>query len=428
MTVSNTTNLRLTTAEARDTLPEEITKDNFETIDGYVAATALTNGSGAGVIAGTVVVAGAADNQFTTTTSGNNPKVLGVVQETIANGASGIVKHYGTTILRVGGTTAVGDWLVTSSSAGIASPVTSTNPPNGAFAIALTARTGAGTITVLLLAVGIAGIVQFPGSTGPTPTTDGVAEWDTNDDRLAVGSGSSTKYFFPDNQGSNITAAATLSIGSDKYYVVTGTTGVTGATANPAGQEVILKFSSAVALTHNATSFQLRGEASRTTVPGEIIRLLSLGSGNWQEISTGQTGPKSLAANQTVNNSTTLVDTALSFEVVSGGTYYFRATLFYTSGSTSNFKAGVYSTGTTSNALVSWWSWISSSWTFTQSIVLNSTVSGQGVGVNAQMMQIEGYFKTTSAGNVLVKFAQNTAIASDTVLLAGSILEVIRGS
>src|SRR5690606_6774756 len=158
--------------------------------DSYVAATRMTNGSGGSVTAGTVVVVGSDDNEFTTTTTANAPDVIGVAQETIADAAEGIIKHYGTTTVRVSATTAVGDWLVTSSAAGVASPTSSASPPNGTFAIALTSRTGAGTVTAALLNAGTTGSVAFPASASPTPTTDGVPEWDSDDNRMAVGDGS----------------------------------------------------------------------------------------------------------------------------------------------------------------------------------------------------------------------------------------------
>lgn len=342
MTLGSTTNLELTTAQARDVLPEEITKDNFESLDQYVAATRLTNKSGGTVIAGTVVVPGSVDNSFTTTTTASNPKVIGVVQESIDNDAAGILKHYGTTTVRVNATTAIGDWLVTSSSAGVAAPVTQTNPPNGAFAMALTARTGAGTVVALLLSVGITGSLVAPASTAPTPTTDGAIEWDSNDNFQVWGDGSSQKYFFPDNKGADITAASIITIGSDAVYEVTGTTTITGATSNPAGQRVMLIFASAVTLTYNSTSFKLRESRSRVTVPGEVIQLLSLGSGNWQEISTGTTAPKVATADQSVISTTTLTSsTYLTHAVEANSSYDFEIKLVTEGNASQDIKVGI---------------------------------------------------------------------------------------
>lgn len=42
-----------------------------------------------------------------------------------------------------------------------------------------------------------ASIVQLPTDSNPTPTTEGRAEWDTNDNLLKIGTGSATVVFFP---------------------------------------------------------------------------------------------------------------------------------------------------------------------------------------------------------------------------------------
>ena len=164
MATGATTNLNLVTVEADDQLPESVVKANFEVLDQYVAATEMTNKSGSQVTAGDVVVAyTSTDNAFATTTTGANVKVVGVVQETIADAAAGIVKHYGTSTVKVTAATSRGDWLVTSTTAGKAAPSAAATPPSGAFAIALTASVGAGTITAALLST--AGSVAAEGLT-----------------------------------------------------------------------------------------------------------------------------------------------------------------------------------------------------------------------------------------------------------------------
>ena len=435
MTQGSTTNLLLATVQASDTLPEAVVKANFELIDTYVAATRMTNKSGGTLISGTVVVPGTTDSSVNTTTTANNAKTVGVAQETIANDAAGIVKHYGTSIVRVTGTTAIGDWLVTSATPGQATPITQANPPNGAFAIALTARTGAGTITALLLSVGITGAVVLPSSVAPTPTSEGAAEWDSNDDFLLVGTGATTKRFFSDNQGSNIASATTLTIGSDKYYEVTGTTTIAGATSNPAGQEVILKFQGALTLTYNATSFILSNAASRVTVPGEILRLLSLGSGNWQEISTGVTGPKIASADQTVNNSTTLVSsTYLKQTVLANTKYYIRVFLPYLTSNTPNIKFGILGPASASCRAIGEVFLIGTgNWTgvpiSASDISTPANLTAIGVTGEIREARIEGIVTVAAAaGTVTVQFAQQTANVSDTTLLAGARLELVKVS
>jgi hypothetical protein len=220
MATALTTNLGLTTVEADDQVPEALTKDNFEILDQYVAATEMTNKSGAQVTAGDVVVADTtANNSFTTTTTASNPKVVGVVQETIANAAAGIVKHYGTSTVKVTGATSRGDWLRTSTTVGQADPVTSTNPPSGAFAIALSSSAGAGTVTAILLATATLGTLILPSSAAPATTTEGYIEWDSDDDVIVVGTGSAAKTIgMKTGAGLAATAAAPLA-----YDTTTGT-------------------------------------------------------------------------------------------------------------------------------------------------------------------------------------------------------------
>ena len=152
MATGTTTHLGLTTVETGDRLPEAVSKTNFETIDSYVAARALTNKSGSTVAANSVVVVDTtADSSFTTTTTAGATKVTGVTQASIDNNAAGIVKQYGVSSVLVTGATSRGNWLTTSTVAGQALSSSATNPPVGTFAIALTATVGAGTVTALLL-------------------------------------------------------------------------------------------------------------------------------------------------------------------------------------------------------------------------------------------------------------------------------------
>lgn len=431
MTAGTTTNLELVTVEARDVLPEDVTKDNFEVLDAYIAATRLVNGSGGSVIAGSVLVVGSADSTFATTTTASNPKVIGIAQETIADAASGIVKHYGTSLVRVNATTARGDWLITSASAGVASPVTQTSPPNGAFAIALTARTGAGTVTALLLTVGIVGALVAPGSVTPVPTTEGAIEWATTANYQVWGDGAGQKYFFPDNQGADIASATTLTIGSDKFYHVTGTTAVTGGTSNPAGQEVILIFDSALTLTYNATSWILSGATSRVTTPGEVTRWLSLGSGNWQELSFGTNNYHNLATDQSVTSSTAFVDiTGAAASVVANGVYDFEMKLPYTAGATGDLKFQVVGPANCAlNAEFGTPVLTTGTWTV---IAGNSSDISSGVGTTAEgggtsWVTIRGIIRNgATAGTVKAQFAQNTSNGTATTILGGAFIRLVR--
>lgn len=112
----------------------------------------LTNKSGSQRVAGDVVIVDVSTaGSFTTTTSANNQLVAGVVMETIANNADGVIALPGArvTTLSVTATTAIGDYLTTSTTAAAAIP--SATPGKGVFAIALASRSGVGTITEALL-------------------------------------------------------------------------------------------------------------------------------------------------------------------------------------------------------------------------------------------------------------------------------------
>lgn len=85
----------------------------------------MKNTSGGTLTAGTVVVlkAVAAGNEITTTTTASDQKVIGITAQSIANNAWGFVQTLGkTTLLKADGTTdiAVGDFLTTSTTAGVA--------------------------------------------------------------------------------------------------------------------------------------------------------------------------------------------------------------------------------------------------------------------------------------------------------------------
>jgi hypothetical protein len=116
----------------------------------------MKNTSGGSLTAGTVVTlkAVAAGNEITTTTTAGDDLVFGVLTETIADTAFGPVQVEGkTTLLKVNGTTdiAIGDFLTTYTSAGIAAKAAT---GECAFAIALEAYTAddsSGVIDALII-------------------------------------------------------------------------------------------------------------------------------------------------------------------------------------------------------------------------------------------------------------------------------------
>jgi hypothetical protein len=128
--------------------------DNLAYLIARTEPDSLTNKSGAQLTAGAVVVADSAnDNAFTTTTTEENPAVIGVVAETIDNEAAGRVATAGIVTVNVQGNVARGDYLGTSSTEGRAKSA-GVAKGAGTFAIALTAYAGggAGTVQALVLA------------------------------------------------------------------------------------------------------------------------------------------------------------------------------------------------------------------------------------------------------------------------------------
>lgn len=122
----------------------------------------VKNTSGGALVAGDIVVlkAVAAGNEITTTTTEGDPKVYGMVAETIANTAYGLVQVLGkTTALKVDGTTdiAVGDFIGTFTTVKIGMKAASGKM---AFAIALEAYAtddSSGVIDALIISPRLAG-------------------------------------------------------------------------------------------------------------------------------------------------------------------------------------------------------------------------------------------------------------------------------
>ena len=116
----------------------------------------MKNTSGGELVAGDVVVlkSAAAGDEVTTTTTLGDDKVVGMVAETIANNAYGLVQVFGkTTALKVNGTDdiAIGDFLSTYSTVKIARKAI---PGDMVFAMALEAYTtddSSGVVDALIL-------------------------------------------------------------------------------------------------------------------------------------------------------------------------------------------------------------------------------------------------------------------------------------
>lgn len=269
----------------------------------------------------------------------------------------------------------------------------------------------------------------LPASASPSQTTDAQIIWDSDDDHITVGTGTATQKYFSNEQGTDVASASTLAIGSGGYFAVTGTTTITGISSRPAGKEILLKFASALTLTHNATSFILYGSASRTTRAGEMIRFVSEGSGNWREVAIGYPFPLVLGTIATVNASTTLT-TALTYPMAASGVYMVRGLLVYTSGTTPDMKYGLLGPANCVGNMI-YSGVVAASWSTT--VVVDTDMSSpttfavDGAGATTRSItRFEAMITNSTAGNLELQFAQNTSNASDTSLVVGSTMDVVR--
>jgi hypothetical protein len=274
----------------------------------------------------------------------------------------------------------------------------------------------------------------LPVSASPAPTVEGRTIWDSDDNYLSIGNGSATQVFFSDDKGSDLASNTTITPTQGHFYHVTGTTTVTGISTKPAGLELILYFESALTLTHHATSFILRESKSRQTVPGEIVRFVSEGSGNWREVSTGTTAPLSASSTQTNDTTTLASSTFLTQAVVANAVYSFEARLIYISPTAADFKIALLGPA---NAYANYYV----SRTFTDGVygitlVTDTDMSapnatsmiglGTTLNTNIVLANCSGVVVTgATAGTVAMQFAELSASGTST-LLAGSMMQLTR--
>lgn len=277
----------------------------------------------------------------------------------------------------------------------------------------------------------------LPTTASPAQTTEGEIKWDTDDDIATVGDGASRRSFQPFNKGSDLASATSVTLANDSFYHITGTTTVTALSTKPAGYMVTLKFDGALQLTHNATSFILRGGLNHQTVAGDVFTFRSEGSGNWREMSRASTGDiarASLATDQSVssaNTGTTFVDiTGITSPIVANASYSYRAMLPYTAGATGDLKLQISGPTNCAATLVISGPFITTG-TFTslsgQTTSMTATSLGTFEGGGTAMVLVEALLRNgANAGNVTLQFAQNTSNGTNTTILAGAFQELIR--
>lgn len=134
-------------------------------------------------------------------------------------------------------------------------------------------------------------------------------------------------------------------------------------------------------------------------------------------------------ADETVNNSTTLQnDDHLLVSVAANAVYDFKLILHYNSGTTPDLKVGwSVPSGTT----MVWGGYIADTTGAVTSVAALTQTSVQAIGGSGS--NIYQFFSgvvvtSTTAGTLQLQWAQNTLTASDSKILAGSELTLIRTS
>lgn len=246
------------------------------------------NKSGATRSLGDVVVIDTTnDEAFTTTTTSGSTNVLGVVAETIADGASGKVITGGyVEKIAVDSSTSRGNFLKTSSTAGKAAPTTSFE--SGSFAVALTG--GSSYVSALLVGSAIGGSYL--------PLTGGAL---TGILKLA--------------KGSDIASASQLVLGTDgNYFDVTGTTNISSIASVGIGTVVTLHFDSSLTISHDSVNGDiiLPGSVDITTSAGDEITFIEYATGKWRcigYVDASTTGTENIVRSNTPTLVTPKVDT-----------------------------------------------------------------------------------------------------------------------
>lgn len=169
-----------------------------------------------------------------------------------------------------------------------------------------------------------------------------------------------------------------------------------------------------------ANTFGNVGNMTRMFTPGALLAV-------WNRFPPLRVVRKTTS--QSVNNSTTLVDdNQLQLELVANSTVYFEATIRYSGAPAANIKiAFVGPTGSTIR-----WDNYGSIYVASGDVLTVSTGERVGGGervfgcvTNIRTINIRGYIQTsTTAGPLIMQFAQSTADASNTTIQFNSVLKV----
>ncbi len=230
------------------------------------------------------------------------------------------------------------------------------------------------------------------------------------------------------SKGTDIASAAALALPeSGTYFDVTGTTGITSIESRPAGTVMTFQFDGILAITHNATSLILAGANDYTTAAGDVLRFISEGSGNWRELSrnVGETTIVK-AADQTVNNSTTLVDDDdFSFTVLANTDYLVNMTLLLATNATADWRLSWTLTGMTFDWTVPFTK-VTNDWSFRDGAA-NASAATISISTDASLTSTpwEAVFvihSGSTGGTLKFQWAQGTSNLSNTQVLKNSLM------
>jgi hypothetical protein len=109
------------------------------------------------------------------------------------------------------------------------------------------------------------------------------------------------------DKGADTASATSVTVPSDAFFHITGTTTTAGFSTVNAGIRKFTRFAGALQLTHHSSSFILIGGANITTAANDVAGWISEGSGNWRMLfysrAAGGEGV-TLTGTQTLTNKT----------------------------------------------------------------------------------------------------------------------------
>lgn len=278
------------------------------------------------------------------------------------------------------------------------------------------------------------------GPAGASSTDNAIARWDGTTGRLLQDSGltlSDTDKLGSANGAITFTGSG-ISIQEAAASGNAGVINAGGVTTTGSG----FVFSTTAALNGSGLSLgtaEFIGFSNNTDYNGTIDSGIQRSAAGVVKVTDGSTGLgwlqtagfKRKTADQTVTDSTTLVDdTHLTVSLAAGRSYKFKFILYTTTVSTSGIKVALGGTATHTDLISDIRVYDHSVIADSTSLLTDSTTVGNhtagSTGAGPMTVTITGTTTINAAGTFLVQFAQNaeTGAAESVILLRGSTLEV----